>query len=171
MSELIKSSLSVGLAMPLFGMQALMDVFRRSEDGGRIRAVDDLDAVTQAMVDKTGNLLRESFQFGDRLQRGLVDMTFGFLTLAPLRMGGGMPGMGGGMPGRGGGMPGRGGQMSRLLGSMGTAMGMGGGGGSGCGCSGGSSMGPGGWSGSMPSQGGQSGAPSGQQGWGPVPGS
>src|SRR5262245_56680413 len=126
MSELIKSTLSAGLAMPLFGMQAMMDVFRRSEDGGRIRAVDDLDAVTQAMVDKTGDLLRESFQFGDRLQRGMVDMTFGFLTLAPLRMGGGMPGMGG--------------QMSRLLGRTGMAMGMDGGRGSGCGCSGGSSM-------------------------------
>jgi hypothetical protein len=164
MRELTKSTLSAGLAMSLFGPQAMMDVFRRSDDGGRNRACDDLDAVTQAMVDRTGDILRETFQFGDRLQRGLVDMTFGFLTLAPLRSGGGMSSMGGATRQATD-------QMSRWLGGMGMAMGMDGGRGSGCGCSGASSMGRGKWSGNMPSQGGQSGVPSGQQGWGPMPGS
>jgi hypothetical protein len=94
MRELTKSTLSAGLAMLLFGMQAMLNTFRRSEDGGRSLAAEDFDAITQAMVDRTGDILRETFQVGDKLQRGLVDMTFGLLTLAPLRSGGGMSSMG-----------------------------------------------------------------------------
>jgi hypothetical protein len=94
MRELTKSTLSAGLAMSLFGTQAMLDVFRRSSEGGRSRAAEDLDAVTEAMVDRTGDILRETFHLGDKLQRGLIDMTFGFLALAPLRTGGGMSMMG-----------------------------------------------------------------------------
>jgi hypothetical protein len=122
MRGLTKSTLSAGLAMSLFGMQALIDAFRRSEDGGRSRAVEDLDAVTEAMIDQTGDILRETFQVGDKLQRGLVDMTFGFFTLAPLRSGGGMSMMGETTRRATD-------QMRRWMGSVGTGDG-------GCGCGG-----------------------------------
>jgi hypothetical protein len=134
MRELTKSTLSAGLAMSLFGMQTMMNAFRRPQAGGPSRAVEDLDAVTKAVVERTGNMLRETFQMGDKVQRGLVDMTFGFLTLAPLRSGGGMSMMGDTTRRAAD-------QMRRWMGGMGMGgMGMGGmgdGSGSDCGCSGG----------------------------------
>jgi hypothetical protein len=90
MRELTKSTLSAGLAMSLFGMQAMMNVFRRPRMGEPNPTVETLDAVTQAMVDHSGDTLRETFQAGDKIQRELVDLTFRFMTLAPLRPAGGM---------------------------------------------------------------------------------
>ena len=88
MRELTKSTLSAGLAMSLFGMQTMMNAFRRPQPGAPNSAQDAVDMVTQAMVDNTSGALREAFQAGDKVQRTLVDMTFQFMTLAPLRAGG-----------------------------------------------------------------------------------
>ena len=90
MRELTKSTLSAGLAMSLFGMQTMMNVLRRSRDGGPNPAQDALDTVTQTVVDQTGNTLRETFQVGDKVQRELVDLTFRFLTFAPMGRGSGI---------------------------------------------------------------------------------
>ena len=158
MSELIKSTFSASLAMPFFGMQVMMDAFRRPRAGGPSPAVEDLDSVTQAMVDRTGNMLRETFQIADRFQRGLVDMTFGFLTLAPLRSGGGMSMMGDTTRQATEGM-------RRWMGGMG----MGDGRGSDCGCGGAPPMRPGAWSSTAPSQPWPGGTPPPSQGWGPMP--
>jgi hypothetical protein len=142
--------------MSLFGMQAMLNTFRRSEDGGRSLAAEDFDAVTRAMVDRTGDILRETFHVGDNLQRGLVDMTFCLLTLAPLRSGGGMSWMGDATRQATD-------QMRRWMG------GMGGGRGSDCGCSDASSNRRGPWSTAAPSQDDRTGDPS-SGGWGPMPG-
>jgi hypothetical protein len=90
MRELTKSTLSAGLAMSLFGMQTMMNVFRRSRDGGPNPARKALDTVTQAMVDQTGNTLRETFHVGDKVQREMVDLTFRFMIFAPMGRGNGM---------------------------------------------------------------------------------
>jgi hypothetical protein len=156
MRELTKSTFSASLAMPLFGMQVMMDAFRRSRDGGRSLAVEDLDSATHAMVDRTGNLLRETFQIADRFQRGLVDMTFGFLTLAPLRSGGGMSTLADTTR-----------QVTEGMRRWMGGMGMGDGPGSDCGCSGAPSTRPGAWSATAPSQTWPGGAPG--EGWGPIP--
>src|SRR5438045_1140953 len=91
MRELTKSTFSAGLAMSLFGMQTMMNAFRRRpRGGGPSPTAEALDAVTQAMADQSGDALRETFQAGDKVQRELVDLTFRFMTLAPMRPAGGM---------------------------------------------------------------------------------
>jgi hypothetical protein len=154
MRELTKSTLSAGLAMSLFGMQTVMNVFRMSRNGGPNPAQQALDAVTQAMVDQTGNALRETFQVGDKVQRGLVDMTFRFLTLAPLRPGGGMSMMSGMTQQATG-------TLSRLMDGMGGARGP-------CsGCTGSAPPSPGAMSTPMSSQPVAAANPT--TGWGPMP--
>jgi hypothetical protein len=158
MRELTKSTLSAGLAMSLFGMQTMMNAFRMSPTGGPNPAQAALDAVTQTMVDQTGKGLRETFQVGDKVQRMLVDLSFEFLTLAPLRPGRGMSMMTDTTRRATE-------QMSRWMGGMG--MGMGNGRGSDCGCSGAAPMRAGAWSATAPSQSSPGGAAGGA--WGPMP--
>jgi hypothetical protein len=89
MRELTKSTLSAGLAMSVFGMQTMMNAFRRSQPGGPNSAVQGLDSITQAMIDNTSSNLRETFQAADKVQRDLVDLTFRFMTLGAMRPGSG----------------------------------------------------------------------------------
>ncbi len=84
MKDLTKSTLSAGLALSVFGMQTVLHAFRRSRDGGPNPTIEALDAVTQVIVDRTDDALREAFQAGDKVQREMVDLTFRFLTLAPM---------------------------------------------------------------------------------------
>jgi hypothetical protein len=154
MRELTKSTLSAGLAMSLFGMQTMMNVFRRPSTSGPSPAQEGLDAVTQAIVDQTGNTLRETFQAGDKVQRRLVDMSFQILTLGMMRPGGGMSMMSG-MTQQATGM------MSRMMGGMGGARD------SDCGCSGSAPMSPGASAASMSSQSWPAAPPA--AGWGPMP--
>jgi hypothetical protein len=156
MRELTKSTLSAGLAMSLFGMQSMLNMFRRPFAGGPDSTQEALDTVTQAIVDQTGDALRETFNVADKVQRGMVDMTFGFLMLAPMQSGGGMSAMGD-MTRRATE------QMRQWMGGMG----MGNGRRPDCGCSGGAAAGQGTWPPAAPSQP-QPGPPSGQ-GWGPMP--
>jgi hypothetical protein len=95
MRELTKSTLSAGLAVSLLGMQTMMGLFRGRRPDGRNGTVEALDSVTQAMVDQSGDVLRETFQIGDKIQRQIIDMTFQFLTFAPLRSAGNGSTMGG----------------------------------------------------------------------------
>jgi hypothetical protein len=156
MRELTKSTMSAGLAMSLFGMQVMRDAFRRTQAGGPSPAVEDLDAVTQAMVDRTGDMLRETFHVADKFQRGLVDITFGWLTLAPLRSTGGMSTMADTTR-----------QVTEGMRRWMDSMGMRYGGGSDCGCADAASTRPGTWSTTATSQPRPGGAPG--QGWGPMP--
>jgi hypothetical protein len=90
MRELTKSTLSAGLAMSLFGMQTMRDlVFRRRSAEPR-SAQEPIDTVTQALLDNTSKTLREVFQAGDKIQRGLVDITARFATMGAMRPNGGM---------------------------------------------------------------------------------
>jgi hypothetical protein len=154
MRELTKSTLSAGLAMSLFGMQTMMNVFRRPPASGPNPAQEGMDAVTQAMVDQTGATLREAFQAGDRAQRRLVDLSFQIMTLGLMRPGRGMSTMSG-MTQQATGM------MSRMMGGMGGARDPD------CGCSGSAPRSPGASSAPMSSQPWPA-APMGQ-GWGPMP--
>jgi hypothetical protein len=95
MRELTKSTFSAGLAMSLLGMQTMMNMFRRPQPGEANPAQAGLDAVTGAILDQSGQTMRDVFQAGDKLQREMVDMTFAFMTLAPLRPGSSSPTLGG----------------------------------------------------------------------------
>ena len=69
MRELTKSTLSAGLAMSLFGMQTMMNAFRRSPDGGPNPAARRTRRGHPGDGRQTGDTLRETFQVGDKVQR------------------------------------------------------------------------------------------------------
>jgi hypothetical protein len=91
MRELTKSTLSAGLAMSLFGLQTMINMVRQQRFADAKPAQEPLDRVTQALVDNTGSMLRETFAAGDKLQRRMVDLTFRLLTMGSMRDG--MPNM------------------------------------------------------------------------------
>ncbi len=74
MRELTKSMISFSWAMSLFGIKQLANVLTPQKAAG------SFSAVTGATEGQFGELLKPMFRAGDALQRGMVDMTFGFLT-------------------------------------------------------------------------------------------
>ena len=82
MREFTKSMTSYTWAMTLFGLQQMMKVFRPA------KAAESFDHVTKATEEEFGDALKATFRAGDNLQRGVVDMTFGVLTLGMVDRGG-----------------------------------------------------------------------------------
>lgn len=82
MREFTKSMTSYTWAMSLFGLQQMVNVFRPS------KATESFNNVTKATQDQFGDALKATFRAGDNLQRGLVDVTFGVLTLGMFNGGG-----------------------------------------------------------------------------------
>lgn len=78
MRELTKSIGSFSWAMSLFGVRQMANALRPS------RATESFDSVTGATEGELGDLLRSAFQLGDRMQRGVVDMTLGMATMEML---------------------------------------------------------------------------------------
>jgi hypothetical protein len=154
MRELTKSTLSAGLAMSLFGMQTMMNMFRRPQPGRANSAQTGMDAVTSAILDQSGQTMRDVFQAGDKIQREMVDVTFAFMTLAPLRPSGAASSLGG-MAQQATGL------LSRLMG--GTA--------SGCGSCRGANRSSNPWSSAGPTREPSGAQPSmtSNQAWGPMP--
>jgi hypothetical protein len=82
--DFTKSSLSFSWSMSLFGLQQLGNLLAPRDSGGSRQLVADaLDRVTEAMEGQFGDTLRETFRAGDRLQRGVVDLTFRVLGGRP----------------------------------------------------------------------------------------
>ena len=75
MREFTKSMTSYTWAMSLFGLQQMINVFRPG------RATESFNNVTKVTEDEFGDALKATFRAGDNLQKGLVDLTFGVLTL------------------------------------------------------------------------------------------
>ncbi len=82
MREFTKSMTSYTWAMSLFGLQQMVNIFRPS------KATESFNHVTKATEDQFGDALKATFRAGDNLQRGLVDVTFGVLTLGMFDRGG-----------------------------------------------------------------------------------
>ena len=82
MREFTKSMTSYTWAMSMFGLQQVINVFRPE------RATDSFNNVTKAAEEEFDNALKATFRAGDNLQKGLVDMTFGVLTLGLFDRGG-----------------------------------------------------------------------------------
>lgn len=82
MREFTKSMTSYSWAMSMFGLQQVINVFRPE------RATDSFNNVTKAAEEQFDNALKATFRAGDNLQKGLVDMTFGVLTLGLFDRGG-----------------------------------------------------------------------------------
>jgi|ERR1051325_3580523 hypothetical protein len=83
MREFTKSMTSYTWAMSLFGLQQMFNVFRPG------KATESFNNVTKATEEEFGGAVKATFRAGDNLQRGLVDVTFGVLTLGMWDRGGG----------------------------------------------------------------------------------
>jgi hypothetical protein len=82
MRDFTKSMTSYTWAMSMFGLQQVINVFRPG------RATDSFNNVTKAAEEEFDSALKATFRAGDNLQKGLVDMTFGVLTLGLFDRGG-----------------------------------------------------------------------------------
>ena len=82
MREFTKSMTSYTWAVSMFGLQQMVSVFRPG------KATDSFNNVTKATEGEFDEALKATFRAGDNLQKGLVDMTFGVLTLGMFDRGG-----------------------------------------------------------------------------------
>src|SRR5262245_3994311 len=82
MREFTKSLTSYTWAMSLFGFQQMFNVFRPG------KATESFNNVTKATEGEFGDALKATFRAGDNLQKGMVDVTFGVLTLGGFGGGG-----------------------------------------------------------------------------------
>ena len=82
MREFTKSMTSYSWAMSLFGLQQMVNVFRPR------KATESFNNVTKATEEQFGEALKATFRAGDNLQKGLIDVTFGILTLGMFDRGG-----------------------------------------------------------------------------------
>ena len=80
--DLTKSALSFSWAMSLFGVEQLTNtLIPQSPSQPNHRATTAFDAVTHTAEEQLSGVLKGVFRAGDQLQRGIVDLTFGFLSL------------------------------------------------------------------------------------------
>jgi hypothetical protein len=83
--EFIKSMLSFSWGISLFGVKQLTNLLTPQEPiGPPNNATTAFDAVTRATTDQLDGVIKEAFQAGDRLQRGMVDVMFGALPMDQL---------------------------------------------------------------------------------------
>ena len=82
MREFTKSMTSYTWAMSLFGLQQMFNVFRPG------KATESFNNVTKATEEEFSEALKATFRMGDNVQKGLVDVTFGILTLGMFDRGG-----------------------------------------------------------------------------------
>jgi hypothetical protein len=89
MREFTKSMMSYTWAMSMFSVQQMVNLL--TPQGGRQNhpATDAFNNVSQCTVEEMGDAMRATFRLGDNIQRGLVDLTFGVLTLGAANRGGG----------------------------------------------------------------------------------
>ena len=78
MREFTKSMVSFSWSMSLFGMQQLGNLLTRPDPNRpKSKAAEAFDCVTRATEEQLGDILKESFKAGDKVQRALVDMMLG----------------------------------------------------------------------------------------------
>jgi hypothetical protein len=84
MRDLTKSSLSFSWSMSLFGLQQLGNLLMPNAAATPESGVTDaFDRVTDAMAKQLGEALGETYRAGDKLQRGVVDLTFRLIGCRP----------------------------------------------------------------------------------------
>ena len=75
MRELIKSVISLTLALPLFGIKQVTSILTQKEVGGTARSTaSTIDTVTQTAQEKMGDRMQGLYKGGDILQRSVVDL-------------------------------------------------------------------------------------------------
>jgi hypothetical protein len=82
MREFTKSILSLSWGMSLFGIKQLANLLSSADSSQPTsKAVAAFNAVTHTAEEQLSAVLREAFQAGDQLQKDMVDLMFGVLTL------------------------------------------------------------------------------------------
>lgn len=77
MRELTKSMASFSWALSLFGLEQMSKLLT---PGAESNSRPSLDTVTQLTERQLGSTMRSAFRTGDSLQRGMIDLMFGFLN-------------------------------------------------------------------------------------------
>jgi len=97
MREFTKSMTSFSWALSLFGLKQMANIVTPAQQGRSAPATDAFNEVAQCAEEQLGQTLRATFEAGDRLQRGAVDVMFGFFLwpLDPRAWGRMAPGEGG----------------------------------------------------------------------------
>jgi hypothetical protein len=90
MDELIKSVISFSWAMSLFGIKQLSNAVTSGDPRQPMeKAANAFYSVTRATAGQLGDSMTDAFHYGDRLQRGMIDLAHSVLTfddLTPRRM-------------------------------------------------------------------------------------
>jgi hypothetical protein len=73
MRDLTKSMMSFSWAMSMFGLKQALAMLNPQSMGNTASSFEE---VTRATESQLGSLTRSTFQAGDRLQRGMIDMAF-----------------------------------------------------------------------------------------------
>lgn len=73
--DLTKSMTSYGWAMSVYGMQQMFNLMTPR------KAAESFEKVTAATVNEMGQAMKDTFRVGDRIQRGMVDMMMGGLSM------------------------------------------------------------------------------------------
>ena len=82
MSEFLKSMTSFSWIMLLFGVKQFENILMPKDSGQRQdKSTAAFDAVTRATEEQLDGVLRDAFEAGNKLQRGLVDMMFSILPM------------------------------------------------------------------------------------------
>jgi hypothetical protein len=82
MQQLTKSLGSFSWAMSLFGFQQMMNALSATSGDSRAKAIGALDEITNVSLEHCGRAARDTFDAGDKLQRGMIDLMFRFMPLA-----------------------------------------------------------------------------------------
>jgi hypothetical protein len=78
--ELAKSVGSFSWALSLLGVQQVFNLVRRPLGDNDSSAIG-LDSMTRVAEGQLGSTLRSAFEAGEQMQRSVVDLAFGVLTL------------------------------------------------------------------------------------------
>jgi hypothetical protein len=82
MRELTKSMMSYTWATSLLGVQQMVNLLTPQQGQRQSHpATETFNNVAQCTVEQMGGVMRATFRAGDNIQRGMVDMMFGMMTL------------------------------------------------------------------------------------------
>jgi len=107
MREFVKASMSYWLSQSFLGVQQMLNLFTPQGSRRNHPVTEAFNNVARATVDSMGGAMSAGFRASDNIQRSMVDLTAGLLTLGGSGRGGGggrrWQGSGGGGQGRGSG--------------------------------------------------------------------
>ncbi|HKG14676.1 MAG TPA: hypothetical protein VKB12_15215 [Pyrinomonadaceae bacterium] len=88
MREFTKSMMSYTWAQSLFGVQQLLNLFSSTRGRQQNPVTEGFNGVAGCAKEQMGEALRATFRAGDNIQRAMVDVMFGALTLGSSGCGG-----------------------------------------------------------------------------------